>query len=254
MSKIGEAVYNNNGDKMIIREYRKYNDIDVYFPEYDWTRKNITYFRFISGTIKCPYYKSVYNTGYMGEGVYTTKENGIQKDCYKTWLRMIRRCYDPYTLNTDKHRRYRNVTVCEEWHNFQNFAKWYEKNYYEIDGERMDLDKDILIKGNKVYSPEACCFVPHSINTLFIKCDKTRGELPIGVTEFKTQKGVKYRSRFSFCGKEVSLGYFDNVNKAFNAYKVTKENHIREVANRYKHRIPKNLYDALLAYKVEVMD
>lgn len=254
MSKTGEVSYNNNGDKMIIYRYRKYNDIDVYFPEYNWERKNTTYFRFLSGSIKCPYHKNIYNTGYIGEGLYITKENGVQKESYKTWFRMIRRCYDPYTLNTDKHRKYRDVTVCEEWHNFQNFAKWYEENYYEVDGERTELDKDILVKGNKIYSPETCIFVPHSINSLFIKCDKVRGNLPIGVTMVNTKNGIKYRSRFNHFGKEILIGKFDSAEEAFSAYKIAKENHIKQIAKKYKNVIPKRLHCAILRYKIESMD
>ena len=62
-----------------------------------------------------------------------------------------------------------DCSVYEGWHNFQNFAKWYEDNYYEIEEEQMHLDKDILVKGNKVYSPDTCVFVPETINGLFVK-------------------------------------------------------------------------------------
>ena len=82
--------------------------------------------------------------------------------------------------------------MTDEWLNFQNFAEWYEKNYYEIPGEIMCLDKDILIKRNKTYSPETCVFVSNRINNLFVKNDYNRGEYPIGVNLYKRTN--KYRA------------------------------------------------------------
>ena len=80
-------------------------------------------------------------------------------------------------------------TVCEEWLNYSNFKVWYDQN--RIKGMALDLDKDILFKGNKVYSPETCCFVPHAINTLFLNGKKNRGDLPLGV-HFDKSKGRNY--------------------------------------------------------------
>ena len=79
MSKInrtGEERLNTFGSKMIIKEYREYSDIDVYFPEYNWTFKHAIYQTFKKGTIKCPYEPRTYGVGYLGEGKYKTRENG----------------------------------------------------------------------------------------------------------------------------------------------------------------------------------
>ena len=76
IDRIGEERVNSFGSEMIIAEYRKYSDIDVYFPEYDWTFKHSTYNEFKKGSIKCPYEKRVYGVGYLGEGKYKTTENG----------------------------------------------------------------------------------------------------------------------------------------------------------------------------------
>lgn len=70
---------------------------------------------------------------------------------------------------------YINCKVCDEWLNFQNFSEWFKNNYYEVEGQRMELDKDILNKGNKIYSPNTCIFVPHNINNLFTKMIKLEG-------------------------------------------------------------------------------
>ena len=73
-------------------------------------------------------------------------------------MKILERGYSK--LWKEKHPTYENVYVCEEWHNFQNFAKWYYNNYYSINEERMEIDKDILYKNNKVYSPDTCIIVP----------------------------------------------------------------------------------------------
>ena len=128
-NKIGEVRFNNFGSKMEIIEYRGCNDIDVYFEEYDWTAKGVKYNNFKKGAIKCPYEATVYGVGYLGEGKYQVCINSKITRCYKTWQHMLERCYDEkYQLRKPT---YKGCTVCEEWHNFQNFAEWYYNNYYE---------------------------------------------------------------------------------------------------------------------------
>lgn len=257
MSKIdrtGERGINNFGSEMVIIEYRKAIDIDVYFPEYDWTAKNKRYGDFKNGKIKCPYERRYFGVGYIGEGKYNTRENGKLTRVYTTWTGMLQRCYDEKYHK--KYPTYIDCEVDEEWLNFQNFGKWYEENYYTVEGEKMCLDKDILIKHNKIYSPENCIFVPHSINALFIKRDKLRGESVIGTTPFKG----KYRVYCNLINpengksKQEYLGYYDTQQKGFEIYKYYKEKNIKEVANYYKERIPQKLYDGLYNYVVEITD
>ena len=100
---------------------------------------------------------------------------------YKTWFGMIRRCYDPTWIK--KHPTYSNVSVCNEWLSLSSFKPWFDENYVE----GYALDKDILVKGNKVYSPETCCFVPQEINNLLLRHEHKRGTCCIGV--FKTKTG-----------------------------------------------------------------
>ena len=179
--RTGEERLNNFGSKMVIKEYRGCMDIDVYFPEYNWTFKHATYQSFKNGKIKCPYEPSIYGVGYLGEGKYVATENGRHKKEYRIWYDVLRRCYDPKVQ--EKYPTYKGCTVENYLLNFQNAAEWIKNNYYEVLGERMHLDKDILCKGNKVYSRETCIFVPERINTLFVKRDKSRGKNPIGVSQ-----------------------------------------------------------------------
>ena len=103
IDKTGERGINNFGSKMIIVEYRKYSDIDVYFPEYDWIAKSTRYDAFKKGEIKCPYEPRVYGVGYVGEGKYKTKENEKHTRVYRTWYDMLRRCYDEKILKEILH-------------------------------------------------------------------------------------------------------------------------------------------------------
>ena len=248
MSRIGETKSNNFGSEMVIVGYRNNKDIDVYFPQYDWTFYHNTYRCFQQGKIKCPYESRVYHTGYLGEGRHKGSENGKETKVYSVWKGILQRCYDEKSLK--KYPTYKDCEVCEEWHNFQNFAKWYEKNYYEIDGERMCVDKDILCKGNKVYSPTTCVFVPNRINGLFVKCNSKRGNYPVGVC--KGRSG--YETYCSDGVKRRNLGIYNTPYEAFSVYKEFKEKLIKQVADEYKGLIPIELYDAMYQYEIDIDD
>lgn len=250
----GEIRKNNVGSTMIVKEYITNRNITVYFPDYDWTREHCSYDNFIRGRIKCPYEPRFSGKGYMGEGKYNSITNNIINKAYESWVRMLSRCY------SEKYHKlrpsYKDCIVCDEWLNFQNFAQWYENNYYEILGETMHLDKDILVKNNKIYSPETCIIVPQRINSLFVKSNSIRGNLPIGVHYDK--KDDRYsawcrngaENRISKC-----LGcYYKTPEEAFEVYKDYKEKLIKTIADQYKDKIPENIYNAMYNYKVDIDD
>ncbi len=254
MKRLGEIRKNNEGYEMKIIEYNKANDIVVEFQDKYKAKIHTRYCHFKDGKVRNPYHLSVFNIGYMGEGKFKSRdETGNKTMPYIIWHSMLQRCYDPYFIN--KYLTYKDCIVCEEWHNFQNFAKWYEKNYYECDNDRMELDKDILIKGNKIYSPKTCVFVPRRINTLFVKNNKNRGEYLIGVywrndiNKFAVKCSVLNEDK-----KRIHLGFYDNEEEAFYRYKQFKENYIKQVADEYKDLIPKKLYDAMYKYEIEIND
>lgn len=186
----------------------------------------------------------VYGIGYCSsESPYS---NTTDK-CYLTWRNMLKRCYS----TEKKYEEYRRqgITVCEEWLDFNVFKQWFLRNYYEVEGESMHLDKDILCHGNKVYCPEYCVFVPRSINMLFVRNKNIRGDLPIGVMRHKK----RYMMNCSVYGRNIKRE-FGSVEEAFECYKETKENYVKIVANKFKGRIPSILYNALMMYEVREDD
>ena len=249
IDRVGEKSYNNFGSLMVISKYNNRNNLDIYFPEYNWTYLNANYDNFKSGRVKCPYEQRVYNIGYIGEGKYSSIENGKQNKSYKTWSHMLERCYDD--VHRYKFASYEDCYVCDDWLNYQNFAEWYDFNYYEINDELMCLDKDILVKGNKIYGPNTCVFVPQTINNLFTKNDKNRGELPIGVHKYYNKYRVMCSNGYN---QLVTLGTFDNISDAFNTYKEYKETLIKQIADDYINYIPSNLYEAMYNYTVDIND
>ena len=254
IDRTGEERLNTFGSKMIIKKYRKAIDIDVYFPEYDWTFEHATYGKFKKGEIKCSYEPRTLGVGYLGEGKYKTRENGKVHKYYKIWHGMLTRCYDPKFH--EKRPTYDGCKVEDYLLNFQHMCEWLENNYYEIPGEQMCLDKDILCKGNKIYSRETCIFVPKRINNLFVKSDNRRGDNPIGVSDLPSGN---YRVNCSNgYGKLIPLGTYSTKEEAFQAYKEYKEKVIKEVIDSYEGKIPEPFYsrlkEAMYNYEVEIDD
>lgn len=214
--------------------------IVVEFQDNNNHQKETHYNNFKRGTVKNPYDKSVFCTGYYGVGKYVARKNNKPTPAYISWLHILERCYNEPQKH--KHPAYYGIaTVCDEWLNYQNYAKWHYENYYSIDGERIHIDKDILIKGNKVYSPETCIFVPQRINMIFMSKQKSvDSDLPNAIYRCKT--GFKC----SYNGK--SLGVFKSLEEAVSVHGLYMKKHIRNVASEYKDKIPEKIYEALLNY------
>lgn len=200
--------------------------------------KEIHYNNFKRGTVLNPYDKTAYNVGYAGIGEYETSSNGIEYRTYKIWKELLGRCYPRNEDGRKRHKAYDGCTICEEWKCYQKFAEWYEKNYYEVVGSRMHLDKDILFNSNKFYSPETCLIVPQRINMIFIN-KKNKWDFPSGVSLSKTGKYItSYNTKH--------LGNLDTLEDAISAHETEKRAHIRNVAEEYKTLIPLKVYNAIL--------
>ena len=224
------------------------------FPEYNWTAKHVIYQNFKNGNIKCPYEPRTFGIGCIGEGKYKGKENGETHKYYVIWVSMLQRCYDP--KYQEKYPTYNRCKVEDFFLNFQHMCEWLDEHYYEVPGEKMHLDKDILCKGNKVYSRETCIFVPERINLLFVKRDNNRGDNPIGVEDLPSGN---YRVRCSNgFGKQIDLGVYPTKEESFKVYKEYKEKVIKETIDSYEGKIPEPYYTrlktAMYNYEVEITD
>ena len=223
-------------------------------PEYDWTFEHAAYNNFKKGKIKCPYESRYFDIGYLGEGKYKMCKNGKHTDEFKIWYHMLERCYDPNYK--EKYPSYKGCEAEEYLLNFQHMGKWIDENYYEVPGEKMCLDKDILHKGNKIYSRETCIFVPERINTLFVKCNKSRGKDPIGVSPRPSGNYLAYCN--NGYGKQIPLGTYSTKEEAFKVYKECKEKIIKETIDLYEGIIAEPYYSrlkkAMYNYKVEITD
>ncbi len=120
--------------------------------------------RIARGNIKNPYHTSVLEVGYLGVGKYEVSTQGKTTVEYRTWKSMLQRCYDE--KYQEKNKTYVGISICDEWHNFQNFAKFYNENYPKIENVIFEIDKDLLQQSveNKIYSKDACVFLPKKVN------------------------------------------------------------------------------------------
>jgi len=189
----------------------------------------------------------------VNDGKYPTQIGGKAFKEYSLWIDMLYRCTQKYW---DKFPTYIGVTCSENFKSYSYFYEWCQKQIgfgnKDENGERWNLDKDILVKGSKLYSEYVCVFVPQRINSLLIKRDTCRGEWPVGVVWDKGAK--KFRASCSKGGKRQNLGRFNTPQEAFQAYKTFKETVIKQVAEEYKHQLDVSVYEALTNYEVNEND
>lgn len=248
--KIGEENYNNQGCLMKIIEYNNYSDVWVEFQDKYHCKKHTNYKCFIKGEVKNPCFPTVYGIGMIGNKYPVKIKDKTTKE-YNTWNNMLKRCYSEKVKKIRP--TYKNVTCCDEWLYYPNFYEWLhsQENFDKwVTLDKSAIDKDILVKGNKLYSPETCCLVPNNINTLFVKCDELRGDYPIGV--YYDSKCNCYIAQCCENAEGNYIGYYHNCIDAFNAYKKYKEKAIKRTAEKeFKNgTITEKCYNALLKYKV----
>lgn len=248
---------NNEGELMMIVEYRHYDDIIVRFEDANLARVHTQYANFLKGSVRNPKKPTHGYHGYMGQGKYQSeyKIDGkrVKEPAYEIWRHMHERAGD---FKGD-HPAYLDVKVSEEWWDFQNFAQWYHDNMYKVDDEVMCLDKDIKFPGNRIYGPSECLIVPNRINEIFKRGDKKKdsdSNLPTGVTIRTDGNKIRYRARCS-----IRVGYrqyktisktFKTVDEAYECYKEMKIKYIQDVAEEYKDKLPKHVYKALMEYYI----
>ncbi|CAH9014524.1 putative winged helix-turn-helix DNA-binding domainprotein [Vibrio phage 424E50-1] len=195
------------------------------------------------GSILNPLHITVAGVGYFGIGNYQSRigNSKAKTPQYRAWENMISRCY------YDRASRYeayggRGVRVCEEWHNYQTFALWFDSNWKE----GFDLDKDILGDG-MLYSPEVCRYIPQGLNKMLNTSRTKTGKRLLDYPEGITPWGETGEFCASYAGKyEV----FTKENLASNWYHNTKTKSIRNLAKDYyaKGELPDEIYEVLRNY------
>ena len=202
-----------------------------------------------SGNVKDPYSPSVCGVGISGTK-YPITIDGVKTKEYGLWKDMLTRCYsDAYQK---KQPTYEGCEVSDSFKNYEYFYEWCNKQIgFDVKG--FDLDKDLLIKGNKVYSENTCIFIPREINTLLVKRKASRGKYLIGVYWSNKSKTFIARVKKNK-GKSEWLGSFKTELEAFEAYKQAKEYFIKEQASNWKDQIDERAYNALMNYTVEIAD
>ena len=202
-----------------------------------------------NGEVKDRHLPSVYGVGIIGTKYPTSINNKSIKE-YSLWCDMLKRCYcEKY------HFKKPTYIGCEVSENFKNYSFFYEwcQNQIGFNNKDWQLDKDLLIKGNKVYSENTCIFIHRELNQTLTKANLIRGRCPVGVCFNKSKN--KFVSNISLnSGNSKYLGAFNTELDAFNAYKVAKESFIKEQANKWKSQIDDRAYKALMNYQVEITD
>lgn len=179
------------------------------------------------------YHRGLCGVGYSGMKMNTEMRHSVS---YYKWKNMVQRCYDKKVHKKYKP-EYKDKSVCEEWLNYSNFRIWFDEHYVPCNNNQIDLDKDLLVQGNKVYSPETCVFLLHYQNTMFERSAKDKiyekedGTFVIGGGKKKTYATLK-EAEDIVCERN--------------------QNRIESVAEKCKGSIPMCAYEAMLNWDVRL--
>lgn len=227
---IGDVYVLNCGWKCKVKEY--VNALNVVIEFDDRSTQIAPFANIKNGGVKPLNYPSVYGIGFFGIGrfiprSYKPKDDQIVVDqkIYRHWVKLLDRVYNLENKHSSSNKTYKGCTIDPDWHNFQNFCEWTltQKYWNEKDAH---LDKDLLVKGNKHYSPSTCCYIPSKINLFISGCKISEKGLPRGVNYIKPRtKGSKqgYIARCYFKSDREYLGYYDDKDQASIVYNARKK-------------------------------
>ncbi len=190
----------------------------------------------------------IHGHGYNDRSRPTSLNNKKLKE-YTLWHSMLTRCF--CKKYQSRQPTYEKCFISENFKNYSYFYDWCQ-NQIGFDQEGWQLDKDIPLKGNTIYSEDTCVFVPKDLNVLLEKSEALRGNTPIGVSYDANRR--KYKAQIKIFGKNCFIGRFGSYEDAFAAYKARKEEYIKDVANKYIESIDPRAYEALMQYTVEITD
>ena len=230
--KVGDVFTTNQGGDIQVIFYKNAKRIRVKFLDEHGYEKDCASGEIHSGEIKNPYRISFFGVAYLGAGKFKTRNRKKSTNAYSVWRAMLARCYGD-------NKSYQGVYVCSQWLSFQNFAEWY---YSQEDDNGYHLDKDLLSKDSKVYSPKTCILLPQIINNALVKY---RGD------NYKPEaRGSRYYARICTRSRSIRIGSFASEQDAITAYEKAKESYIRGLAQEWRGRIDERVYDALMNWTV----
>lgn len=239
---IGQRFQTKQHGVCTVVAYNGWDDISVQFE--DGFIKTTSISQLNIGSVRNPYYPSVEGIGFVGEGSYPASDINGSTKVYAVWSAMLRRCYSE--KQQKRQPSYIGCTVDKEWHNFQNFAGW----YYQNSVEGWELDKDLLTKGNRLYSRSTCCFIPPEINSFLTKREKSRGDSPIGVHRRGNYITAIWWDEYG----NVRTKNFKTEQDAFTCYKNSKERRAKLLAEKWKELLTPEVYKALINFSVSIED
>ena len=255
--RIGVKFTTNQGYVAKCVSYNNAHDIIVEFQDEYKAKVHTSWQMFRDKKVLNPYHPNIYG-GIIGNKYPSNIGKKITKE-YFTWHNMLKRCFDQTEKERDRSFTYKDVICCNEWLLYEKFYEWLhsQENWNILMNLdiKFALDKDILVKGNKIYSIKTCCLVPENVNKLFIKHGNARGKYPIGVVYHKASNSFVAQAHDG-TGKQIHLGCYSNPEDAFYTYKKYKEKLIKRIAKEEysKGTITKLCYEAMINYKVEITD
>jgi len=242
---VGEIYPTKTSGVIRVVDYKGTNCVTVEFPDGRRTVTSATQIRL--GSLRNPFQPVIEGVGYLGIPYNSYGVPIAQTPEYKAWVGMLKRSY------SSKHKAeftaYQGVDACPEWNNFSVFADWFKKQ--EGFDKGWHLEKDLKIKGNKLYSPEGCCLVPQEINNILLLRDGKRGKWPVGV---HLSKQGRFIAQVGLGSKNTYIGSYDDPVSAFKAYKIQKEAHVKEVALHWQDKIAPAVFNSLMNFTVNIDD
>ena len=238
----GKVFKSNFYGDVIVTKYVSNKEVQIKFLNTGY-EDSVRTGELIRGKVKDYSLPSVCGVGIAGKS--KTSRNGVPLYEYALWCGVLRRCYG--SDQSIKSPSYEGCTVSDNFKYFPYFKEWCNK---QIGFGKYDwhIDKDLLVKGNIVYSEDTCIFLPRELNQVICTLKGKRGDFPIGVS-YLPKRG-KFRTRLG----STHLGCYETPEEAFCVYKHAKETHIKRLAEKWKDQIDHRAYQALINYQVEITD
>lgn len=240
---VGQVRNTNEGGNFTVIEFHSATNVIIRHNDEHGHVAKVSSCQVRNGNIRNPFYPTLYGVAYMGVGKHKARIKGKIVKHYSIWTSAVCRCYCPVRL--EKTPSYSGCTLSKEFLCYQNFAEWYTS--HESYGLGYDLDKDLLVKGNKVYSAETCTMLPKELNLAIKDKFSKNSDLPTGVLRNKIGG---YTAGLKRGLKGYHLGTFNTVEEASAAYVVAKEAYIKELALEYKDQIEPRAFEALMNWTV----